>query len=154
MRRFPFLLVSNIFNDTKDKLEKLEFSTLISCNDMANKEPNNVTINKINQSAVFKAEPHSFYICKGIINFEGKTYQSNELKIQTKDGIPSKPLGLELVSVSPTAAHVKWITPSVINGESILDYLVEIVPKCQPKDNQDHCKTICPKPIFIPTIFN
>ena len=68
-----------------------------------------------------------------------------------KEGIPSKPIGLSLHKISPSDAYVKWMTPSMLNGDSILDYHVEITPLCDMEKDQSYCETTCSQPFSLHT---
>ena len=56
-----------------------------------------------------------------------------------------------MVSVSPTEAFIKWDTPKQVNGDVIVDYLIEVLPGCKPKDEHSFCETVCSKPFSLHT---
>ena len=75
----------------------------------------------------------------------------SESKTIFKDGIPSSPIELNLVDVSPFDALIEWKQPNVINGNSILDYLIDVIPGCNPRDKLSYCESFCSKPFSLHT---
>ena len=136
-------LISNIFEDnTVDNI--IDMSVLISCTDKRTNSTMNVTFSQTVEHAIFEVDPYSYYNCLGVLTFENEDYKSNALDILTEDGIPSEPLSLELISATPTEAVLKWNSPSVLNGESISDYLVDISPLCEiDNEENEYCETKC-----------
>ena len=50
---------------------------------------------------------------------------------------------LELVDTSSTEASLQWAPPSDLNGDYIIDYQIDILPKCKRDDMHWYCKTVC-----------
>ena len=143
-------LVSNLFEESVEN-KNLEIFPLVSCLNIKTEEMVNITFTQSTAHSLFEVEPYSDYKCKGILTLENITYESNNLDIRTKDGIPSMPVGQELVSVTPREAVVKWKEPSVLNGEYILDYRIEVIPGCNKPHEQDYCEIECDKHFVLHT---
>ena len=135
-------MYSNIFEPPGEvAAPDLQFSALIVCT--GNGNSSNSTIINIYNPVLVDTIPYSKYNCTGILNFERELYYSNRLEIQTKEGIPSMPKDLELVDTSSTEASIQWVPPSDLNGDHIIDYQIDILPKCKRDDMHWYCKTVC-----------